>query len=295
MEERIERIKSVLPKKFFFEKEFESNHRNKILANVSLCYDKVEHNNILNCSPLLNKTQEQQLFRKYNYLKYRLCKLTVGFEHIKFKGRKPKKSKPVNIYRLGEKSLNNIENIIYEISEIRNILIKSNTRLVVKQLSRLLPEDSFDRDELFSNSYCHIMRAIDCFDYRKRFKFSTYLVHVLRRNLWQDLINLKKHRSKTEQSECVYEVCDKKEVDLSKHNIKYNKEVIKEIFACVKKGMKRPDEKILILKEYFGIDCEAGTLKSLAEKLSLTKERIRQIKLEALKFAKDQIKYDPLV
>ena len=47
--ERIQKIKNSIPKKFYFDKSFEGPDRNKILADVELCYKKVEHNNILNC------------------------------------------------------------------------------------------------------------------------------------------------------------------------------------------------------------------------------------------------------
>ena len=73
-------------------------------------------------------------------------KLTVGFEKTKEKPA-PKPSAPINLERLQENSLAKIENTIEKINDVRNILIKSNMRLVVKQISRYAPTDSFRRDE----------------------------------------------------------------------------------------------------------------------------------------------------
>ena len=122
--ERIQKIKNSLPKKFYFDKSFEGSDRNKILANVELCYKKVDHNNILNCSPLLSKDQEYHLFRKLNYIKYRLLKKTNGFKASN-EDISPKPCQPTNLDKLKDSSLYELENLIYRIEETRNILYPS--------------------------------------------------------------------------------------------------------------------------------------------------------------------------
>lgn len=291
---RIQKIVDSIPKKFYFEKSFESSNRNKILENINLCYKKTKENNLFNCSPLLTREQELHLFRKLNYLKYRLTKLTLGFEKSKDG---PKHSKKVNLERLGENSLKEIERIIIIIQETRNIIIKSNLRLIFKRVHRYHSSDTFERDEFFSNGYCHLLKAIDLFDYRMGFKFSTYCTRVLQTNLHRDYINSKKQQEKLFESKPIIE--DEKGPDFSQINQKYNKIFLQNLLEKLKENSKihRPDIKIKVLKDYYGINDEGvgKKLREIGSELNITRERVRQIKLEALKYLnKNCPVYDPL-
>lgn len=294
---RIQNIKDNLPKKFFYEKSFDTSFRNKILSEIKLDYSKVDYNNMLACSPLLNREQEYHIFRKYNYLKYRLLKSTSGFEKSKVKPY-PKASKPVRLERLGNKSLSEIENIIFQIKKIRNLLLESNLRLIVKQLSKYYKVDSCERDEFFSNGYCHILKAIECFDYRRGFKFSTYCVNILKNNFYRDSAIKRKHDSllNTPAGE---DIIDNREQSYSEFNFDYNKKFIEEMFHKMKQKVKNADVRIKVIKDYYGIDGTRKNLIELAKELNLSKERIRQIKLDALnilskKISKEVVAYDPL-
>jgi RNA polymerase sigma factor (sigma-70 family) len=291
---RIQKILDSLPKRFYFEKVFESSSRNKILEDINLCYKKTKENNLFNCSPLLTREQEEHLFRKLNYLKYRITKLTLGFEESKDG---PKYSKPVNIERLGEKSLKEIERLIRTAQETRNIIIKSNLRLIFKRVHRYHSSDTFERDEFFSNGYCHVLKAVDLFDYRMGYKFSTYCTRVLQSNLHRDYINSKRQQEKLSENKIV--AVDEKGSDFSFINDKYNKAFLHSLLEKLKENKKihRPDVKIKVLKDYYGIDSEGvgKTLKEIGSELHITRERVRQIKLEALKYLnKNCPLYDPL-
>lgn len=295
---RLQKIKDNIPKKFFYEKSFDTSFRNKILSDINLDYSKVDHGNILACSPLLNKDQEQHLFRKYNYLKYRLMKATVGFEKSTVKPY-PKPSKPVNLYKLGNKSLCEIERLIDGISELRNLLLKSNLRLIIKHLSKYFPQDSYERDEFFSHGYCHVMKAVEHFDYRKGYKFSTYCVNVLKYNFYRD--NSTKNRLSVflgnELNED--ELVDQREADYLEINQGYNRRFIEEMFVKMKTKIANPDVKIKVIKDYYGLGVTRKNLNEIAAELCLSKERIRQIKLSALNCLSNQVGkemiWDPLV
>lgn len=292
--ERINRIKKSLPTKFFFDKAFEQNgFASKILAEVRLSKGKVQHNNMLNCAVLLNKDQELHLFKKYNYLKYRLLKTTLGFSASKEKP-SPKPCPPVRLERLGENSLKKLEDLIEKINKVRNLILTSNMRLIVKQVSRHAPEDGFRRDEFLSNAYMHLIKAIDCFDFRRGFKFSTYCINVLKTNLNRDnSIDFKK-QAPVENSEQIKNF-KTKEVDFSEVNVAYNKKMIELIFEEIRKKYKKPEDKIEILRGYYGINGEDRLLlKDLAEKLNLSKERVRQIKMQTINSLK-HLPYDPLI
>lgn len=293
--DRINKIKNAIPKRMFFDPIFEKNGlEHQILADIKLDESKLEFNNILNCSALLNRQQEYHLFRKYNYFKYRLLKLTVGFEKSN-EQIAPRPSPPVKLERLKEKSLSKIEKIIKNINELRNLLLKSNMRLIVKQVSKHAPDDSFKRDEFLSNAYMHIITSIECFDYRRGFKFSTYCVNVLISNLKRDASQLYKLQTPLENSDSI-NVAEAKEEDLSELNVKYNKEIIQNIFEEIRKSLNKPEEKIQVLSDYFGLKGDRLLLRDIAKKLGISKERVRQIKLQTIKaMQRKDFCYDPLI
>lgn len=296
-EARLLRIQESIPKRFFFEDSFEKNgFPAKILANLPLRYDGVEHGNFLNCSPLLKKEQELHLFRKFNYLRYRLVKLTEGFQPSD-ENPWPKPCRGRKLKNLRESGVRELETLITRITETRNIILKANTRLVVKQVYRHAEYDSFEYHEMLSNAYCHIMKAIDNFDFRRGFKFSTYCVNVLKTNLGRDRGTLEKLKAPLENWECIDSTPSRFDADFSEVNSSYNKEIIEKVFEFLKRTMNKPEDKVEVLRGYYGLEGgEPMLLRELGEKLGISKERIRQIKRQALEAATNcGLVYDPLV
>lgn len=298
---RIQRIKDNIPKKFFYEDCFTTTARNKILLDLPLDYSKVEYGNMLACSPLLSKEQEYHFFRKYNYLRYKLIKSTVGFGSSDVKPH-PRPCKPVKLEQLGEKSLTEIESLICQIQQIRNLLLQSNLRLIVKQLSKHYPKDCVDRDDFFSHGYCHVLKAIECFDYRRGFKFSTYCINALQFNFNRDRFNKNKldnFFTTIEYDGDSFDTEDKKEQSYSEINQSYNKKFINQVLNKLKGNFKNPEVKIKVIRDYYGLDGVQKNLYQIADELKLSKERIRQIKLSAMKYlsnkASKELVYDPLV
>ena len=71
----------------------------------------------------------------------------------------------------------------------RDHFINSNLRLVRKVISSLswARDDSFSKDEAFSIGVMGLIRAVDGFDWKKGFKFSTYATWWIRKELTQGL------------------------------------------------------------------------------------------------------------
>ncbi len=295
MEDRLRRIRESIPKKFFFDESFEKNGRAAhILSDIPLSYEGVDHGNMLKCSPLLTKEQELRLFVKLNYLRYRLVKLTVGFPNCP-KGPAPKPCKGQRLEVLKESGVRRLEDLIVRIQETRNIILKANTRLIVKQANKNA-QSEFEYDEMISNGCCHVMKAIDNFDFRRGFKFSTYCVRVLKSNLWRDRTTAFKIRAPLEFSESINTAPSRFEADLSEVNTEYNRRMIEKIFGHIRSKMKKPEDKVEILRGLFGLDGKPLFLRELGDKIGLTKERIRQIKkgvIEAV--GKSDLVYDPLI
>ena len=107
--------------------------------------------------PLLNREQEQHLFRMYNYLKYKAAKLRSQLV--------PDQPKAM--------LLDEIELLHERIVEIKNQISRANLRLVVSIAKRhVSPDQNFF--ELGSDGNVSLMRALEKFDYARGNKFSTY-------------------------------------------------------------------------------------------------------------------------
>lgn len=281
MDERIKRIVDSVPKKMFFDPSFEGPSRNGLLADVELRKGKT-----------LTREQEYQVFRKYNYLKYRLIKMTVGFKETE-ETPAPKPCPPASVRRLGEKSILELENLVARITEIRNFILQANTRLIFRPVGRHFPSESFERDELVSNSYLHVIKAIDCFDYRRGFKFSTYCVNALNMNLLRDVEKIRKIQSRTEPSDSLSHISKPDDSYLVQESERYTSDMVEKVFAKVRENFHNPEREIEVLKDYYGIGRPSMLAREIGKKMNLSRARICQIKIRAESFVAANLSYDP--
>jgi RNA polymerase sigma factor (sigma-70 family) len=279
IQERRQRIKLLLPIKYFYEKSFDTNNRNQILKDIPL--EGLNESHIFKCGPKLSKEQEFHLFRKYNYLKHRLHKLTS-----------------VNINRIGDKTLCEIESLINKIEYTRNVIFKCNTKLVVRPVTKYYDQDTFDGDDFISNAFLYLIKAIDCFDYTRGFKFSTYCTHAIKNNTLRDKIKKQDFDKKftlPEKDDEKFEPEDFKNT-YDQINHEYNKSFIRSLLEELKSDPKS-NKKIFIIESFYGLEGHKHLLpKDIAKKMGLSRETIRQIKSKTLKMLrKTNLVYDPIV
>src|SRR5581483_1178184 len=115
--------------------------------------------------PLLNKEQEQHLFRKMNFLKHRLHKLKQGID--------PARAKVTDLQQ--------VEEMEEDIRAVRDLLINCNQRLVYAQAKQRLGQGE-NIDDLVSDGNLSLMRAVEKFDYGRGNKFSTYATWAIMKN-----------------------------------------------------------------------------------------------------------------
>jgi RNA polymerase sigma factor (sigma-70 family) len=273
--------KKFVSTKFIYEKSFSTSKRTEILKEIldeKSLEEIFKTSDLLKCKVLLTKKQEQHLFRKYNYLKYRISVII----------RDKKKGKAKKQIEINKK--------IKEIKKIKEVLVKCNLRLIVKSVCKLYQKDSFNYEEFFSNGYFHMLRAIDHFDYTRNFKFSTYFINVLYRNLYEDKKKLyKKSFSSIEDIEL-----SAKEISID--NQKYNNECVENLLNLLEnynptKGRKNCKLASEILKQIYGVCGEKKMLqKEVAEKLGVSTSTVQNIVEDALKkLKKIDFVYDPLI
>ncbi|MDP7289686.1 MAG: sigma-70 family RNA polymerase sigma factor, partial [Phycisphaerae bacterium] len=115
--------------------------------------------------PLLGAEGERDLFRRYNYLKYKADKLRSEIE--------------IDHVRTGQ--LKEIETFLVRANVVKDRIIRSNLRLVVS-IAKKHVGGAQTLFELISDGNVSLMRAVEKFDYSRGFRFSTYASWAIMRN-----------------------------------------------------------------------------------------------------------------
>lgn len=270
--------------KFVYEEIFDSPKRVEILREIldENIVNKIlsSNSNLLTCNQglILSKKQEYHLFRKYNYLKYRIIKIS--------KNKKIGKTK----------AKIEINKKLKDLLKVRELLIKCNLRLIVRNVSKYFHQETFNYEEFFSNGYFHMLRAIDCFDHTRNFKFSTYFINVLFTNLIKDKMTLEKHSNLQPIEDSNIYDDSLFESYFREKNEKYNKDFIEKILKILEEKNEKYKTRLDIFKKYYGI-CgeERKNSVEISKMLNISKSRVQQISSDILKqLKKIKINYDPI-
>jgi RNA polymerase primary sigma factor len=208
-------------------------------------------------TPLLTPTEEQRLFRRMNFCKCRAVKLAN---------------------RSG--SAEKVRTYADEAEQIRNRIIRSNTRLVVSIAKSFVdPHNTFE--DLFSDGVVSLVQAAEKFDIERGFRFSTYATRAIRRNLYRIVTNRRKDRTRfstgaldgqtePEETDRGSTISEARWDDLQSR--------LRTLLASLD-----PRER-QIVRARFGLEStrDVQTLQSLAKKMGICKERVRQLEKRAL-------------
>ncbi len=219
---------------------------------------------------LLTREQEQHLFRKYNYLKFKAARLRD--ELLRDGELDPAKAK--------KSLLDEIESLYEQAVSVKNEIIRRNLRLVVSIAKRhISPMTSFF--ELVSDGNMSLLRAVEKFDYARGNKFSTYATWAVMKNFARTIPGEHKQRDRFRTSfDELFAATEDARTDrgelLSEQRLREHQ---------VGRIMNRLDDREQqIIISRFGLErgTEPQTLKQVGELLGVTKERIRQIEARAL-------------
>jgi RNA polymerase sigma factor (sigma-70 family) len=214
--------------------------------------------------PLLNKEQEQHLFRKMNFLKHKATKLRQALEPTHAR----------------TQDLQQIEDLQNQATAIKDQLIQSNMRLVVAIAKRHSAQtDNFF--ELLSDGNMSLIRAVEKFDFGRGNKFSTYASWAIMKNFARSIPDEKRRReryvtgheemfdaapdTRTDEQEMV------SAVEQKKHQVNRLLEYLE------------PREQ-QIIRMRAGLDSysEGMTLEEIGQQLGITKERVRQLNVRIM-------------
>jgi RNA polymerase sigma factor (sigma-70 family) len=223
-----------------------------------------EYLQVLKITPVLNREQEIELFRRYNYLKHR-----VAQERHQLK-----------LSRVCAELLSRLEAHLDEAEEIRTMLVEANLRLVVG-IAGKHTSDGAGFLELVSKGNLALIQAVEEFDYAKGFRFSR-----------RAALDIAKEYAKVSGRST--ELTPKRAASLASIQRDLREttadvsalERTRQSLAQVLREELDEREQYVIL-HHFGligssIRKNTRTLKQIGDELGLTKERIRQIELTAL-------------
>ena len=223
---------------------------------------------------LLSKEEERDLFRRYNYLKYKAAKLRE-----RLRGRTSAKVADIE----------QIERLLDEAQRAKNQIIQANLRLVVNIAKRHVGQQA-NFFELISDGNMSLIRAVDKFDYMRGFKFSTYASWAIMKNFARSVpkAGVRRERFQTGRDELLE----------TSHDLRFEgEEPYREPDVSVRQSIERVLDKLAgrereIVMRRFGLGDVPGpqTLEEVGRHFGVTKERIRQIEGRALNKLRGLIK-----
>jgi RNA polymerase primary sigma factor len=225
--------------------------------------------------PLLNKEQEQHLFRQMNFLKHKLKKVVDRFRNS---------DGTVNAAKVRIEDLEAIERLQEKVTAVKDLLISCNMRLVVSIAKRHSGQtDNFF--ELLSDGNISLMRAVEKFDYSRGNKFSTYASWAIMKNFARSIPEEKtrKERYVTGRDE-LFDVAPDTRTD--EHELVSTAEQATFRVNRLLEHLTPRDREIVRLRA--GLDgSEPKTLEQIGQQLGITKERVRQLNVRIMKQLRD--------
>lgn len=228
-------------------------------------------------SPLLSFEQEQHLFRKMNYFKYKAKKIIESGD-VKYKNIKDK----IANYAM-KKSV-----------EVRNQIAESNFRLATQIMKhKNIINESNTTDAMLSDAYYDVLKAVDYFNWTLGLRFSTYATWVVKKNFFRN-IKLKSTNSEnvTFIDDGMSEIIEEKgtaEIDKKNHESKQN--LINKLIQMLVNENIGTDRvrQASVLEKYFGVNGrEKMTLEQISAEYGVTKERVRQLKEKGLEWIREK-------
>jgi RNA polymerase sigma factor (sigma-70 family) len=222
--------------------------------------------------PLLTKDQEQHLFRKMNFLKHKAARMLEDMKTPT--GR-------IDPHRVRTQELDEIERLLAEANKIKDLLINCNMRLVVSIAKRHSGQtDNFF--ELLSDGNMSLMRAVEKFDYSRGNKFSTYASWAIMKNFARSIPEEKTRRERfVTGTEEFFDIAPDNRTD--EQELLNTAEQASHKVNRLLQYLDPREREIIRMRAGLESGYEGMTLEKIGEKLGITKERVRQLNVRAMK------------
>jgi RNA polymerase primary sigma factor len=210
---------------------------------------------------ILTHEQEAHLFRKFNFLKFQAAKLRAKID--------VGDDKPADREQ--------VVRLLADASAIRNRLVRCYLRLVVSIVrSWIRPGEDFL--ELLSEGSVTMMRAIECFDFARGRRFSTYVTWAVTNDFARTLPRERnrRRRFKTGRDGLLQLVSDHRGSLPDAEHRDPDREEIEALLDRLS------DREHVVIDGRFGLTGDKQTLDEIGYRLGISKERVRQIESRAL-------------
>jgi len=214
--------------------------------------------------PLLSKVHEQYYFRRMNFRKFQFSELR----------------NELDVKKPSARMVSKLESLLADITDIKNLLIRSNLRLVVSIAKRYLKANS-GFFELVSDGNISLIRAVEKFDYARGFKFSTYASWAILKNFARSVPaeHQRLDRFRTGNDEVFAQSSEQKgSFFIDEHMNKTQRAVIREMMQ----ELDGREQKVIACRFGLSEGEEPETLEQVGNRLGVTKERVRQIEVRTL-------------
>ncbi|MBM4046954.1 MAG: sigma-70 family RNA polymerase sigma factor, partial [Planctomycetes bacterium] len=226
-------------------------------------------------APLLTREQEQALFQRYNYLKYRIAKLKEGLRLVR-----PRASLIAQIEALRKSAC-----------EVKNQIVQSNLRLVVSVAKRHVGRSATLADLVSDGNFC-LMRAVETFDFTRGNRFSTYATWALIKHYARTVPeeNYVLDRFVTGREEVLEQAGAPAEDLLERSDLL---RVLGDAVGRILTRLSERERSIIVARFGIGGESEPQTLEQVGRAFGLTRERIRQIEAGALRKLREFLRAEP--
>ena len=214
--------------------------------------------------PLLSKAQEQYYFRRMNFRKFQFSELR----------------NELDVKKPSARMVSKLESLLADITDIKNLLIRSNLRLVVSIAKRYLKANA-GFFELVSDGNISLIRAVEKFDYARGYKFSTYASWAILKNFARSVPaeHQRMDRFRTGNDEVFARSSEQKgSFFIDEHMNNSQRAVIREMMQ----ELDGREQKVIACRFGLSEGEEPETLEQVGSRLGVTKERVRQIEVRTL-------------
>jgi RNA polymerase primary sigma factor len=224
---------------------------------------------------LLSPEQERLLFRRMNYLRFVANRILEGHD-------------PATV---GQWNLERVRGLLRAADWHRDVIVKANVRLVISIVKKFAnPQCGFD--DLLSDGIMALIRSVDKFDYQLGFRFSTYATQVVRRHSYRYVMDRQSERLKVANSigEPGLDVVDDRQ-NCCMSETRWN--TLRAQLGQYLDLLDKREKFIIRARFSLGGHRRVQTLQRLADKLQISKERVRQLEKRALEKLQQMAEVNP--
>ena len=182
--------------------------------------------------------------------------------------------------RVRIQTLKEIEDLQAEASDVKDMLIKANMRLVVG-IAKKHANQGGNFFELISDGNMSLIRAVEKFDYYRGFKFSTYASWAIIKNFARSIPEEKHRRERfVTGHEDVFDAAADNRTD--EHELLATQERATHSVNRLLEYLEPREREIIRMRAGMDENGKSVTLEEIGRKFGITKERVRQLNARAM-------------